>query len=258
MTVEYQLLHHAFAPDQPPPQKVPFNFFKPVVIAPPPVESKPDVWFRLNLLHDVDSARWLYCSLLFHSLPSSVNDRASFTSIAEVQEFATTLFGYARQATAPRYSFVTTPQQHAQAVKLLEPIYCLDEEYGHLLLQGLQTFKALVGFYRTVEATKPVPVGQSFMWASRVFEPDFYRTLQAQFFAIHHHLRGSTISALPLPHCPSLKRRRDVDELGYLYPVEHDEDHAPKRAKTEQPDAGPSASGLKLNPKPKTIYGQSP
>ncbi|KAF8875550.1 hypothetical protein CPB85DRAFT_1345532 [Mucidula mucida] len=268
MAVEYQLLGHLFLPEtlQPEPDDSNFDFENADELNTPVDEVKESPpWFRFNFLHDVESALWLYCSLLFHSLPSSANEKSvPSQSTAKVQELAKDLFGFALQATAPRSHFVMNVPQHNAAVGLLEPLYNLDEKYGPLLLQGLKTFKQLVQYYRSVEATEPVSVGSSFKWDSRAFKPLFYRNLQRAFFIIHQKLRGSTISALPLSHCPSLKRRRDVDEPGYLYPVENDEDHAPKRAKTEQPDAGLSASasafqsGLILHPKPKTIYGQHP
>ncbi|KAF8875545.1 hypothetical protein CPB85DRAFT_540785 [Mucidula mucida] len=151
MAVEYQLLCHLFLPETTaPPQSKPdfsnFDFENADELNTPVYEvkkSKPSPrWFRFNFLHDVESALWLYCSLLFHSLPSSANEKTvPSQSTAKVQELAKDLFGFALQATAPRSHFVMNVPQHEAAVGLLEPLYSLDEEYGPVLLQGLNTFQ---------------------------------------------------------------------------------------------------------------------
>ncbi|KAF8878388.1 hypothetical protein CPB85DRAFT_1342652 [Mucidula mucida] len=183
MAVEYQLLGHLFLPEtlQPEPDDSNFDFENADELNTPVDEVKESPpWFRFNFLHDVESALWLYCSLLFHSLPSSANEKSvPSQSTAKVQELAKDLFGFALQATAPRSHFVMNVPQHNAAVGLLEPLYNLDEKYGPLLLQGLKTFKQLVQYYRSVEATEPVSVGSSFKWDSSAFKPFFIEICSA-------------------------------------------------------------------------------
>ncbi|KAF9049342.1 hypothetical protein BDZ89DRAFT_1154618 [Hymenopellis radicata] len=260
MAVEYQLLrtHFQATADDLPAETQP---------AETPSADKV-LWFRFNFLHDVESALWLYCSLLFDTLPADAYVKVSPSSIAAVQNFAEKLFGFSLEPTRRRYGFIASidveDEAFDKAVKLLETLYHEDKTYGPTLLKGIKTFETLIGFYRAVEKTQPVQAGSSFKWDSSHFQPKFYRILQREFYDIHLKLRGALNSGVPFRHVAALKRTRAAAETP-SGPSNNAESSRPtKRVKTRTTApanvTAPSQSrtdrrpGLRENPK--TVYGK--
>ncbi|KAF8907492.1 hypothetical protein CPB85DRAFT_1254269 [Mucidula mucida] len=202
MAVEYQKRRHRFLPDDngpktPPPQFQALSFrnlkaraLPDTPLLPDELDTRAPKWFRFNFLHDVESVLWLYCWLLFNTIPKSIEGSVSTEDLNRLVDYKELLFRPSLVPTNERFSFVAQQAEYRTARGVLDPIYT-QVPYGASLIKGLKVFEDLVGFYSTVEASEPIATTASFMWGRKEFLPDFYLQLQIRFMKVLQGLRAS-------------------------------------------------------------------
>ncbi|KAF8870635.1 hypothetical protein CPB85DRAFT_1569553 [Mucidula mucida] len=224
MAVEYQKRHHSFLPQKnrhnsPPPEFETLSYSTVLAQALSDTPSLPDeidplgsTWFRFNFLHDVESVLWLYCWLLFNTIPKSIQDSVSTEDLNHLVDYKELLFRLSLVPTNERYNFVGQQAEYRTARGVLDPIYT-QVPYGASLINGLKVFEDLVGFYTTVEASEPIATTASFMWDRKEFSPDSYLKLQVSFMKVLQALRASKEDMATVAlHRPSSAVKRPAEE----------------------------------------------